>query len=243
MEAFNRPLVCHMTSKFLCPCVDGPFSLGRQEMQNRVQLYRQALIDMVNWFDKWDEDLGKINSVRLNKNSILGTLLQGDYIIFLNCNYVQKRGFYWCFSQYMYLLIFVAYLLKFLCRASERGRKKLLLPLIKRVSLKVDNFFFFRFQPETTIVLKILLSSFSPDFRSILASLKKILKPRVLKVSCKPCSYGGSRNPNSHDYIFLGFDDSQNVCKLLRDSQRLSSGLVVLGSGLLSSQSKIASSQ
>lgn len=47
MEAFNRPLVCHMTSKFLCPCVDGPFSLGRQEMQNRVQLYRQALINMV----------------------------------------------------------------------------------------------------------------------------------------------------------------------------------------------------
>ena len=32
MEAFHRPLVCHLSSKVICPCVDGPNSIGRNHM-------------------------------------------------------------------------------------------------------------------------------------------------------------------------------------------------------------------
>ena len=48
MEAFHRPLACHVTSKWTCPCVDGPRSIGRREMGRRVRLYREALADAVS---------------------------------------------------------------------------------------------------------------------------------------------------------------------------------------------------
>ena len=32
MEAFHRPLVCHLSSKVICPCVDGPNNIGRNHM-------------------------------------------------------------------------------------------------------------------------------------------------------------------------------------------------------------------
>ena len=47
MEAFHRPLVCHLTSKVICPCVDGPQSIGRLQMLKFVEEYRQALYDLV----------------------------------------------------------------------------------------------------------------------------------------------------------------------------------------------------
>ena len=48
MEAFHRPIVCHLTSKVLCPCVDGPQSIGRLQMLQLVEEYRQALYDLVH---------------------------------------------------------------------------------------------------------------------------------------------------------------------------------------------------
>ena len=81
----------------------------------------------------------------------------------------------------MFLLIFVAYLLKFLCRASERGRKKSLWQLIKRVSWKVDNFFFFqvstgnydRFEDFTVVV--------QPGFQVNLSFVKKDFKTSCIE--------------------------------------------------------------
>ena len=48
MEAFHRPIVCHLTSKVLCPCVDGPKSIGRLQMLQLMEEYRQALYDLVH---------------------------------------------------------------------------------------------------------------------------------------------------------------------------------------------------
>ena len=47
MEAFHRPLVCHLASKVICPCVDGPSSRGRQQMLNVLEEYHQGLENMV----------------------------------------------------------------------------------------------------------------------------------------------------------------------------------------------------
>merc|ERR1719281_777445 len=43
LELFNRPLVCHLSSKVLCPCMDGPNRLGKDEMEEFVEGYRDAL--------------------------------------------------------------------------------------------------------------------------------------------------------------------------------------------------------
>ena len=57
MEAFHRPLVCHLSSKVICPCVDGPHSIGRNHMLKVMKEYHQALIDLVEeeGYDKYDD--------------------------------------------------------------------------------------------------------------------------------------------------------------------------------------------
>ena len=50
MEAFHRPLVCHLASKVICPCVDGPSSTGRQHMLKVLEDYHQALEEMVSTY-------------------------------------------------------------------------------------------------------------------------------------------------------------------------------------------------
>ena len=48
MEAFHRPLVCHLSSKVICPCVDGPHNIGRPQMLKLLNEYHNALRDLVN---------------------------------------------------------------------------------------------------------------------------------------------------------------------------------------------------
>ena len=53
MEAFHRPLVCHLASKVLCPCVDGPNNIGRAHMLKTMEEYHQALRDLIEQ-EKYD---------------------------------------------------------------------------------------------------------------------------------------------------------------------------------------------
>ena len=48
LELFNRPLVCHLSSKVLCPCMDGPNRLGKDEMEELIEGYRDALSELVS---------------------------------------------------------------------------------------------------------------------------------------------------------------------------------------------------
>ena len=47
MEAFHRPLACHLASKVICPCVDGPSSISRQQMLSTIDEYHEALNQML----------------------------------------------------------------------------------------------------------------------------------------------------------------------------------------------------
>ena len=57
MEAFHRPLVCHLASKVMCPCVDGPHSIGRTHMLKTMNEYHEAIIDMVKdeGYDRYED--------------------------------------------------------------------------------------------------------------------------------------------------------------------------------------------
>ena len=48
MEAFHRPLACHLASKVICPCVDGPSSISRKQMLSTLKEYRDALKEMLD---------------------------------------------------------------------------------------------------------------------------------------------------------------------------------------------------
>ena len=47
LSAFNKPLVCHIATKVLCPCVDGPDSIGKTKLMQHLRQYRQAMTDLV----------------------------------------------------------------------------------------------------------------------------------------------------------------------------------------------------
>ena len=47
LELFNRPLVCHLSSKVLCPCMDGPDRLGKDEMEETIESYKDVLYELV----------------------------------------------------------------------------------------------------------------------------------------------------------------------------------------------------
>ena len=52
LSAFNKPLVCHIATKVLCPCVDGPDSIGKTKLMQHLRQYRQAMTDLVRT-SKW----------------------------------------------------------------------------------------------------------------------------------------------------------------------------------------------
>ena len=47
LDLFNRPLVCHLSSKVLCPCMDGPDRLGKDEMEEIIESYKDVLYELV----------------------------------------------------------------------------------------------------------------------------------------------------------------------------------------------------
>ena len=47
LSAFNKPLVCHIATRVLCPCVDGPDAIGKAKMMQHLRQYRQAMTDLV----------------------------------------------------------------------------------------------------------------------------------------------------------------------------------------------------
>ena len=51
LELFNRPLVCHLSSKVLCPCMDGPDRLGKEEIEELVESYKDSLSELVSTLD------------------------------------------------------------------------------------------------------------------------------------------------------------------------------------------------
>ena len=51
LELFNRPLVCHLSSKVLCPCMDGSDRLGKDEIEEFVESYKDSLTKLVSFID------------------------------------------------------------------------------------------------------------------------------------------------------------------------------------------------